>query len=775
MDPVRTVFRLLLGRRLPVVEGTVTVEGPEAPIVVGRDRYGVPSIEAAGEADAWFGLGFCHGQDRAFQLEGLLRVTRGTLAELVGADALPVDRLSRRIGFRRAARSQLAVLDDDIRTNLEAYAAGVNAAAKTGWRRRPHEFVLLRSTPTPWTAADVLALLGFMSFLLASNWDVELARYLVLTRDGPEALRALDPAYPEWLPVTSPPAVDAGPAFDALAEDLAAFNATVGSGGGSNNWAVAGVRTATGRPLLANDPHLAPVLPPHWYLARIRTPEFTVAGASFVGVPAIAVGFNGRCAWGVTAGLTDNTDLFVEEIGPDGRSVRQGELLVPCEVVGELIHVKGGDPVTEEVLLTPRGPVVGPALDGAPGALSMRAVWLDARPARGLLAVHHATDFDSFREAFRQWPGLPLNMVYADAEGHIGWQLVGEAPRRRKGRGALPLAGWDVEAGWEEDTWTIDDLPRLLDPVAGWVATANAKPRRDDAGGAYLGCDFIDGYRAARIGEVLADRDDWDLPATAGLQMDQVSIPWRELRRLVLDIPCEGDAAAALEVLAEWNGVVGAASAGAAVFELFLVALARRVVEAKAPATAAYLLGKGFSPISPETVLGTRRVGHLVRLLRERPEGWFAEGWDAVVAEALAEARRVLVDRFGDDPTRWSWGELRQLTLKHPFGEKPPLGRVFDLGPFPWGGDGHTVAQASVSFLDPHASPAFIASLRMVVDVGDWDDNRFVLPGGQSGNPLSPHYADLLPLWRTGGGVPVPFGDASTAEAVRHRLEIRPG
>lgn len=774
MSLSRLVFRLLLGSRLPITHGALVVSGLGGPVRIGRDARGIAYVDARSDPDAWFGLGFCHGQDRPFQLELLLRVVRGTLAELIGPDGLPVDRLSRRIGFRVAAERQLTALAPDIHAALDGYARGVNAGATRGLRRPPHEFTLLRTRSTPWAAADPLGVVKLLSFLLAANWDVELARLKILRDDGPEALAALDPSYPEWHPVTAPPGALAGQAVDGLAADLAAFTAVTGLGGGSNNWALTGSRTATGRPLLANDPHLAPVLPPHWYLARVRTPEWSAAGASFVGAPTFPAGHNGFAAWGITAGLVDSTDLFLEEVGPDGRSVREGAGFARCEVREERIAVKGGADVVEQVLVTPRGPLVGPALDGEPGAISLRALWLDPLPMEGLLRLHRARGFDASRRTFAKWPGLSLNLVYADTSGAIGWQLVGEAPRRRKGQGTIPLAASDPDAGWEEHGVPFEEMPHVADPPQGYVATANNQPVAAGSG-PFLGVDWLDGYRVARIGEALAARTDWDVAATRRLQLDQESIPWRELRDIVLRLPERGpDTAVALGLLRGWNGVVSADSPAAAVFELFLTEAARRVADARAPRSGRWALGAGHTPLMPRTMFAVRRVGHLVRLMRDRPAGWFARDWDDEMADALAATVARLRASHGPDPSRWTWGKVRPLRLLHAIGAKKPFDRIFNLGPLACGGDANTIAQASVDPLEPTANPIFIASLRMVIDVGDWDASSFALPGGQSGNPLSSHYADQLPLWQRGEGVAIAWSDGAVARITRETLELVP-
>ena len=774
MRLARLLFRLALGRRLPTTSGTLTVPGISGPVTVRRDGYGIPYIEAENDEDAWYGVGFCQGQDRAFQIEGMLRFGRGTLSERVGVRGLPIDRLSRRIGFFHSAKLQLEVLAPDIRGILEAFARGASHGSRLGCRRRAHEFAVLRTTPTEVTATDILAIGKLQAFILASNWDIELARYHILTRDGPEAVAALDPEYPEWHPVSAPPGAPAGPAAAALAEDLEALRAAVGRAGGSNGWAVAGSRTSTGRPILANDPHLRPTLPPHWYLAHIRTPAWSAAGATFIGVPAFPAGHNGFAAWGVTAGLADNTDLFLEELGRDGTSVREGDTFVSCEVREETIRVKGEPDVVEKVVATPRGPLVGPALGRSAEAISLRASWLDARPLRGLLAVPRARSFEEFRRAFEQWPSASLNMVYADTSGTIGWQLVGETPRRRNGSGTIPSPGWKTGAGWAPEPVPFDEMPHVANPDNGMVASANNRPVTSGHG-PFLGTDWIEGYRAARIFESLESRQDWDLEGVRGLQADELSIPWREMRDIVLaTTPQSDEAELALRLLRAWDGRVASGSVAASVFEVFVAEMCRRVAKAKAPESFEWVLGKGFTSVIPHTLLVVRRVGHLVRLLRDQPDDWFEPGWSAVLEEALASAVSSLGDEFGGDETRWEWGRVRPLVLKHPAGERRLLRGVFNRGPFPRGGDANTVSQVSPNPLDPTSEPFVIASLRMVVDVGNWEDSHFVLPGGQSGNPISPHYDDQLPLWLRGEGVPIAWAPETVKQRAKSTLRLLP-
>jgi penicillin amidase len=741
---------------------------------IDRDDWGIPHIQAENEPDAWFGLGFCHGQDRAFQLEILVRILRGTLAALVGANGLGVDRLSRRIGLHRSAPAQLAVLSAEVREVLEAYAAGVTAGSRRGLRQLPHEFVLLRSRPTSWTALDVVAGLKLQGFVLSSNWDVELARLKVLTADGPEALAALDPAYPEWMLVTAPPSRTAGRPLDRLADDLASFAVQVRAGGGSNNWALSGMRTASGRPIVANDPHLPPSLPPYWYLAHLRTPDWAVAGATFVGGPGVPAGHNDVAAWGITAALTDNTDLFLEQIGPDGKSVRQGAGFVPCEVHREVIAVRGAASITEDVLVTPRGPIIGPALEGEVEAISLRGLWLDPLPVQGLLCIHRARSFDEARRYLAEWPTLPLNFVHADRTGHIGWQLFGQAPRRRKGWGTLPLPGWDPEAGWHDAPVPFKDMPHLTDPPQGFVATANNRPVPEGAG-PFLGVDWLDGYRMTTIVEALEAKSDWDVTATQALQISPRNLNWREIRETVLATPAvDADTRRAVALLATWDGQATAESPAAAVYELFVAEMTRRLARAKAPRSYEWALGRGHGLLLPHGFLAVRRLGHLSRLIRAQPADWFKRTWPEEMADALRTVVLELRARHGANESSWRWGWVRPVTLRHALDRRRPLDRVFNLGPFPWGGDANTLSQASVPPLNPTGNPSMIASMRMVVDVGAWEESRFVLPGGQSGNPFSPHYADQLPLWRRGDGVPIAWSEDAVQRVTRQTLKLIP-
>lgn len=615
---------------------------------------------------------------------------------------------------------------------------------------------------TPWHPCDTLAIAKLLSFKLAANWDAELVRLRVLLLDGPEALAAVDSSYAAHHPAIIPPGAEVGPALDRLAADINCFLAVTGAGSGSNNWVVDGSRTATGRPLLANDAHLDAGLPSHFYLVAARNDEHLVAGASLVGGPAILAGHNGQIAWGLTAGLVDNTDLFLESVHTNGTWIRHGDSWIECETVDEVIHVKGADPVVERVLLTPRGPIVSPVLPETPYTLSLCATWLQPRKVRGLFTLHRARCWDTFRNECRHWPISSQSLVFASSNGSIGFQLLGEAPVRQgsssaEAYGLLPRPGWDSSACWESEPVPFEQMPHLYRPECGWIATANNRHTPEGVG-PYLGSDFIDGYRAVTLAQALQSRQDWTVERFQALQMDQRTAAWDELRPYVLqldEVP---------EELQRWDGRLQADSRAAAIYERWLIETQVRITKQLAPRSWDWVVGRGLTALTPYNFGCYRRTGHLVALLRREFERWRPE---------LQEALRLAL------ATRGTWGEQRPLVMHHPLSKAGGLlgsamACIFNLGPVPYGGDADVINHAAVLPMQPTAPTDNIAALRMVIDVGNWTASRWVLPGGQSGNPFSPHYRDQFPLWLRGQGVPIPLTPQEIPPSERTTLELLP-
>ncbi len=757
-----------MGQREPTTSGRLHVPGPDAEVVIRRDAYGVPHIDAASSADAAFALGFCLGQDRTFQLEMIIRLVRGTTAELLGEALAPVDRLARRIDFRAAAAAQLSASRPETRAWVEAHVAGIDAGARRGRTGRPHELVLLRREVTPWQPADLVGALALTAFLLPANWDVEFARLQMLLADGPDAVRDLDVGYPDAGPVTSDPGGTGAAVVDRLGDDLAAFAEVARGGGGSNAWTVAGNRTATGRPLLANDPHLPPTIPPHVYLAHVRTPDWETMGAFWVGRGIFMTGQNAHAAWGLTAGYVDNTDLVLEEL--DGDRVLTADGWVPCERRTEHIAVRGGDPIEAEVLVTPNGPVISPSLTESPMALSLRATWRTAHPLDALL-VHEAPTLEEFRERVSDWAGISANIMWAERSGRIAWQLIGRPPVRRGGAGTVPARGWDPACGWD-CLLPFDRMPWTESPSAGFLVSANNPP--SPAPPEEIGRDWLDVYRARRLEEVVSARRDWTVVDASAAQLDVHSGLWDEVAEVVLAAPVgDPDGHHAVALLTGWDGDVTGDSAAASVFELFVAGLYRRIVQARAPGSAPWALGRGPSPLTTRNLFWKRRGSLVAGLLRERPDGWFDGSWDQVVAEALSAAVSDL-RHLDDDPAGWRWGRIRPLVLAHPLGTRKPFDRLFNLGPFPAGGDHDTPSQHGVDLIDPTRPASVHPALRAVLDPGDPAASRFALPGGQSGNPVSRHYQDQLGAYSSGRGIQLAWSEDAVAAVTRQTLRLIP-
>jgi penicillin amidase len=789
MSLTHLLLRFALGRRLPITAGELRIRGPKEPITIRRDKFGIPHIDAASEADATFALGFCQGQDRAGQLEFLKRVAVGRLAEWVGPDGLNTDRLSRRIGFRRSAEKQVAALDDRAGEQLAAFAAGISVGNTSGLSSKPHEFAILGGDPTSWDVADVLAVLKLQSFMLPSNWDVELARLRILLEDGPQALIDLDPLSAvsnesgnakktklrDELASTPLPSPSISPAVAALMSDLAAFQTYLSRGGGSNNWVISGSRTQSGMPILASDPHLAPSAPPPWYLSHIRTPEWEATGASLTGTPGFAIGHNGFAAWGVTAGLTDNTDLFIETLGSDGKSVREMDgTFAPCELIREMIAVKGQPDVIEEALITPRGPLLSPLLKGIPHAVSLRAVWLEPLPVDGFLGCPKTKSFEEFRGFFDRWPLLQLNLLYADTTGTTGWFLIGQLPRRAGGYGLIPRPADCPNTGWT-GLVTFDEMPYVKNPERGFWATANNDPLQSDPNNPWLGADYCDHYRVQAILDALAARQGWTVEDCLALQRDLRSIPWEEVREIVLALKAPNqNTQEALDLLRAWDGRVDAESPAACLFELFMAELCVRVAKVRAPKSWRVALGEVALWEGNQSLFTDRRIRHLVRLLQEQPSGWFTS-WANEMADVLTSVLQRLRSSVGPGPAFWAWGHQRQLRLEHPlFGKNRWLGVAFNIGPVPCGGDCNTISQAGSRPGNPTDFTHNMCNMRTVFDLSDLSKSKFVLCGGQSGNPWSDHHADQFPLWQAGEAITIPWLQASVIREAKETLRLLP-
>jgi penicillin G amidase len=775
----------VLGISLPKSRGKVTLAGLTAPVTIARDRWGVPHVAATSMEDAAFAMGVAHAQDRLWQMEVTRRVATGRISEFVGTDGVNIDRFIRRVGLHRVARDEELRLGPEPRRMLKAYAAGVNAIATSG-RPLPLEYRLLGVTPEPWEPMHSLAALKLLALGLSMNWDAELQRLELLRAIGPEHAARLDIVYPDANPTILASTLRAAGGGDTRSQLLTMFREAARwiptAGGMSNSWVVSGERTTTGRPILCNDPHLVPGMPSIWYAAHIQAGEdFESTGVTMPGLPFTIIGHNKRVAWGFTNSFADCQDLVIEEFdSPAGERFRTERGFEPTRRLREIIHVKGSSDELEEVVVTRHGPVVERIEDPERSIWRGLALqWTALQPgggAEGLLRLQRATDWKSFKEAFVPFDAPSQNVVYADVDGHIGYLLSGRVPVRKSKPSGLPVQGWTGDAVWTRYL-TPDEMPQLFDPTEHQIITANNRIVGEDFPH-YIGTDYMSGYRALRIGELLSERV-MDPAYMARAQMDIVCPPARQVVKLLSAIHCASPIAeAARQRLAEWDAVMDARRVEPTIYEAFMGRLAEHSLS---PVCGnAWRILAGVDLTHPVFQYPGNLVGRLTPALIERWElgddGLF-EGlttWAEVVNKSLEDAISDLRTRYGRGSRHLMWGRVHQLELIHAFGRRRGLGLFFNVRSIKVGGNTDTVLATSQVPGSPFETRLAAPTWRQVLDVGKWDACGGIHVPGQSGQPGSRHYRDLRRRWRTNRQFPLYWSAPELRRHARTRLTLVP-
>jgi penicillin amidase len=732
------------------LSGELTAAGLHAPIEVLRDRSGVAYVSADSLDDLWFAQGFVTAGERLFQLDLALKQANGRLSQLFGELTIDDDRFTRTVGINRAGARIAAGWDDVSRAMIARFREGVHAWIGA-MPAPPVEYVLLDAHPdVPHDDASWGACWAMFSWALSGNWDLELLRVHVAAELGEEAAGRLVP------PLTGHPTAPAG---GRLAGELLRELPRAPRSQGSNEWAIAGARTATGKPLLANDPHLLVQQPGAWIELHLRAPGYEARGVAAPFTPGIVLGTTAHHAWGATNVCGDVQDLYLERLNDDGTAARYEDSWEPLTVHREEIRVRGSeDPVVHEVRATRHGPLLDSYLTGRlrpakhplEGSYALR--WVGAehsiRPS-ALIDVANVTSFEEFREAARALECPGQNLVYADVDGTIGYQCTGLHPVRRTGDGTIPVPGWTAEHEWEGFV-PFEELPSAVDPDRGYLVTAN--DRIHDEGYPHLiGRDFHAPDRAARITELLEERSDHTVETCRRIQADTVSI---SARALIPRMPIGNDDARAL--LEAWDHDLAAGSPGAALWEVLVDELARRAVGGKEPLVAEYL--------SDRELFRCRALPSLL------DEGALST---EQIDDAVDAAWRRCVDTMGPDPSAWRWGDLHRARFAHPLGRMPGLEPLFVAAEHPLGGDEQTVNNAGFEGDGPFAVYV-VASWRVVYDLSDLDASMGILPTGQSGNPASPHWNDQTEPWAVGDLRPLPFTRAAVEKAAAERLALLP-
>lgn len=768
----------ILARPLPQTAGSLRVSGLTAEVVVRRDPLGVPHITANSLPDLYFAQGYVTAQDRLWQMDGLRRLAGGTLSEVVGESGYRSDADRRMLGMARIATRAATTLPEQQRRLMESYAAGVNAFIRDNQGRLPMEFRMLRYQPAPWKVSDSVLVALQMFHVLTSTWRDELLKLLLLSKVGPERTAELlvvrsdrdhPPASELGGQVGRPVPAGSGSLPPAVAE-LVAGDDWVEPGGlpldrflrpnpGSNNWVISGTHSASGRAMLANDPHLQLSVPSIWYAVQLTAPGSNAAGVSLPGLPSIVIGHNQNIAWGITNLGADVQDLYIEKTDPKKHDMYMVDgQWQPMQVTTEHVPVHGGTDRLLEIRRTRHGPIV---LNDRNTTYTMRWIATDEMPWDvPFFAVNAAHNWEEFRQALANFPGPTSNFVYADANGNIGYQAAGKVPVRARGDGSQPLPGEDSSNDWKGYI-PFPEMASVYNPPTGMIATANARVVPDHY--PYpVATKWEAPDRTERIYQLLGMQRKFRPEDFTRIQTDVYSRHYKIMAEAF---------AAALEhrrgdsralriagLLRNWSGEVEKdlpqpAIVNAARSELLKKLLAPRI----GPPYFAYRWN--MSSVFLEQLLEHPRAEWL-------PKG--QNDFYEVISECVEKAAEQLTAQFKtSDPEQWKWGRMTETVLAHPFANRIPrlLHGRFVIGPFPQDGNGYTVKQTTRD-LGP--------SMRMVVDFADLDATLLTLTVGESGQVFSPHFGDQFDAWYSGRGLKFPFTPAAVERESKETLRLTP-
>jgi penicillin amidase len=817
-------------RALPQAGGVVRAAGLQAPVDVVRDAAGIAHLTAENPHDLFFAQGYTHASERMWQMEVWRHISAGRLAELFGESQVDTDRFIRTLGWRAAAQRDLDGYGEEARAALSAYTEGVNAWLDGNRGSLGLAYLATGTRPEPWTELDSTAWGKVQAWNLGGNFTTEVFRYLADAHLGdPSRTDELFLPYRDGAPVITPSALagsggagssgeagvagrpggatatatataiegDALRAVAGLSSEilgLAGLDAGRGlassHGVGSNNWVVHASRSVTGGALLANDPHLGVSMPSVWFLNGLHcravgdSCPYDVAGVSFPGVPGVILGHNARIAWGATNNDPDVQDLVVETPDPaDPDAYLLNGTSTPYETRQEEIRVRGGETVLLEVRSTVHGPILNSVddrlRDAPPMALRWTATLYPDRTFEAILGLNTAATFDDFRASLSLYGAPAQNFVYADVDGHIGYQLGGSIPIRSDpaDRGARPVRGDDGSSEWT-DRIPFDDLPWQLDPEPGWIVTANNAAVDDDYP-YFVGQEWSPGYRAERIRDLLEryGEDGLIVEEMRAIQMDTAPLRARDQALLIREAqPATEDGRIIAARIDNWDGACGVDSLGCAAWNAWEYRVQRAIFDDDLGRLARDYVGSDFSWVVLEQLLGDPNASWWDDVSTpEREDG------PTIVERAMDEAGRELRAAVGS-PDRWSWGRLHTATFREGtlgLSGIGPLEWYFNDGPHPVPGTAGAINNTFHRFVDAYPDPdepdapvvgiakvfemTNMPSYRLTIDMGDLDGAQVVITTGQAGNPFDRHYNDQIDAWRSGGTVPLPF----TTDAIR--------
>jgi acyl-homoserine-lactone acylase len=802
------------GKSVDEPSGTLQIRGLRDVVVIRRDGLGVPFIEANNEEDLYFATGYVTASDRLWQMTSMTMAIQGRLSEILGDEGMKIDLFMRTLGVGGIIDDTMKKMDSRSLSILEGFSRGVNAYLDTH-RDLPAEFVLTRYRPEPWQPKDSLYVFAMLSLTLSFNFIEELDFLNIAGRVGYDRAAYLFPIYPdEGIPFEEAKklaginprelnAIAAG--WNGVLEDLRRI-ASIGLPA-SNNWAVAGVKTKSGKSIICNDTHLDIMMPNAWMLLHQKCPGLDIAGVAVPGIPLVVLGYNGRFAWGATMVMADNQDLFIEQLKTiDGKThyLHQGQW-VPAQVRRETFNVRGGNAVVREIKTTVHGPLLNDALAVLPMPPMMPVQPLPVKSAYGIalswgigdgsrllagfMKLGTAKSIADVRLALSTVESIYLNIIYGDTD-NIGWQVTGKYPIRKKGTGQLPSPGWTGEYDWTGFLPATVN-PHSENPASGYIATANN--RTVDKNYPYhLTSSWYTPERSERLNQVLGPVSGVTGHVMRKLQFDHYSL----MAKKVQDLLFKGESARRLkDVLNAWNddrsdraiqalkfldprkfnAVMDKDSPSAAVMGAFIYCAAREAfLDELGPDDSIPWLSLEFESLmgysaQQDHILGREESPFWDNIrTKEKETKW------SVLAEALNKALLLCEDRMGGARERWKWGSLHTYRWAHDFTKQLPVFHgYFNRGPYPASGDPFTLDVASHA-LGGSFNVVLIPAMRLVVDFAQREPAMLIGVPGQSGNPSSGHYGDMLDYWLNGRNHPLPFGKDAVEKQYGDVLTLKP-
>ena len=760
---------------IPNLTGTVHLAGLHGAVKVFRDQYGIPHIKAESEMDAFFAQGFVTAQDRLWHMEYDRRRGSGRWAEAVGQQGVAQDKMMRRFRLEASAKADYKVMNAHTKSVFDAYAAGVNAFIHSGGAL-PVEYRITGLESEPWQPWDGLIAYKVrhisMGVFESKVWRARMVREM-----GPEAAGKLFPGVePGYLMILPPGSTSPGPLDEGLkelAEGAAGLNHLNEMDSGSNSWVLGGAETATGKPILAGDSHRALDTPNSYYQNQVACPEFDVVGLSFPGVPAFPhFGHNGRVSWSVTHTAADYQDLYVERF-QDGKYLYKDQWL-DAETHDETIKVRGGSDVHTTVTVTQHGPVIaGDPTQGSGLAFKYTATEQASTWPEILWQMLRAESSPELVDGMEGWVDPCNNLLFADIHGDMGYLCRGRIPIRSRVNGWLPVPGWTGEHEWKGDI-PFEELPVSINPIEGYIATANNRPIGDDYP-YYIAIDFTPEFRVKRVTEGLKSLNRPTAEDMAQVHAQRVSIPALAYQGVLKQMePLDTASKAAKELLLDWDGKMDAHRVQPTIYSAMRDALLKDVLEINLTEGLAY---DAWHPA--DRGLGSfinRLKARLVAMIGEDDCSLLREGdtWPTAVAKALSQAVVTLSERLGEEMNEWQWEKVHQARPKHNLSAAfPELAELLDPPAIPISGDGDTPLQGGYS----PAAAATVTSLsvaRYSYDPSNWENSLWVVPLGSSGHPGSPHYHDQSETWRQVKMIPMGYDWAKIEASCETEQTLKP-